>query len=175
MKAHYVSAYGPQSKQVKDCSQGYHFEPSVGEKVLLDMLKETTLVTVLLNRQFDALPENLLIENNTIKSITVLNRQSQQKEQFSGAVFIDATYEGDLIAAAGVPYSLGREGKKEFNEPYAGQVYKLWLAERQEEGLPISRIMRCRLIISDYASLLIRPTGYLFQNRLLTTGKNMFH
>lgn len=134
VKAHYVSVYGPQSKQVKDCSQGYHFEPSVGEKVLLDMLKEAPLVTVLNNRQFDALPENILIENNAIKKVTVLNRLSNQKEQYTGVVFIDATYEGDLIAAAGVPYSLGREGKNEYNEPYAGQVYKLWLADRQEEG-----------------------------------------
>lgn len=134
VKAHYVKTYGPQSKQVKDCSQGYHFEPSVGEKVLLEMLSASPLVTVLTNRQFDAMPENLLIENNTIKRITVINRLDHTKENYRGNIFIDATYEGDLIAAAGVPYSLGREGKNEYNEPYAGQVYKLWLADRQEEG-----------------------------------------
>jgi hypothetical protein len=134
VKAYYVKTYGPQSKQVKDCSQGYHFEPSVGEKVLLEMLAASPQVTVLSNRQFDALPENLLIENNSIKRITVTNRKDQKKENYTGLSFIDATYEGDLIAAAGVPYSLGREGKHEYNEPYAGQVYKLWLADRQEEG-----------------------------------------
>lgn len=134
VKAYYVQKYGAQSQQVKDCSQGYHFEPSVGEQVLLSMLKESPLVTVLTNRQFDALPENLVMEKNAIRRISILNRQTHQKEAYAGAVFIDATYEGDLIAAAGVPYSLGREGKQEYDEPYAGQVYKLWLGGRQEEG-----------------------------------------
>lgn len=134
VKAHYVNTYGAQSQQVKDCSQGYHFEPSVGEKVLLDMLKEAPLVTVLTHRQFDALPENIVIEKNTIKGITILNRQTNRSEKYSGHIFIDATYEGDLIAAAGVPYALGREGKNEYNEPYAGQVYKLWSSNKQEAG-----------------------------------------
>lgn len=134
VKAHYVNTYGAQSQQVKDCSQGYHFEPSVGEKVLLEMLKEAPLVTVLTHRQFDALPENLAIRNNTIQTITILNRNNGQHEIYSGRIFIDATYEGDLIAAAGVPYALGREGKNEYNEPYAGQIYKLWSSDRQEKG-----------------------------------------
>jgi hypothetical protein len=41
--------------------------------------------------------------------------------QFEAAVFIDASYEGDLMALAGVPYAVGREGKSEFNESLAGQ------------------------------------------------------
>ena len=41
-------------------------------------------------------------------------------------IFIDATYEGDLAAAAGVPFRVGREGKNEFGEPGAGSVYKYW-------------------------------------------------
>lgn len=35
-------------------------------------------------------------------------------------VFIDTTYEGDLMAAAGVPYAVGRESREEFGEEYAG-------------------------------------------------------
>ena len=35
-------------------------------------------------------------------------------------VFIDASYEGDLIALAGVGYRVGREAESEFDEPYAG-------------------------------------------------------
>lgn len=35
-------------------------------------------------------------------------------------VFIDTTYEGDLMAAAGVPYAVGRESREEFGEQYAG-------------------------------------------------------
>ncbi len=41
----------------------------------------------------------------------------------SAGVFIDATYEGDLLAAAGAEFRLGRESRDEFNEPHAGVVY----------------------------------------------------
>jgi len=40
-----------------------------------------------------------------------------------GSVFIDATYEGDLAALAGVPYRIGREGRHEFGEEFAGEVF----------------------------------------------------
>lgn len=46
--------------------------------------------------------------------------------EYTGSVFLDATYEGDLGAAAGVPFRVGREGKDEFGEPGAGRVYKYW-------------------------------------------------
>jgi hypothetical protein len=38
-------------------------------------------------------------------------------------VFIDATYEGDLAAMAGVPYRVGREPRSLHGEPYAGVIY----------------------------------------------------
>ena len=41
--------------------------------------------------------------------------------QVEAAVFIDASYEGDLMALARVPYAVGREGRSEFNESLAGQ------------------------------------------------------
>lgn len=134
IRDHYVSTYGEKSKQVKDCVNGYHFEPSIGEKVLLEMLAEAKSVTVLTNRQFEADPANLVMDKQTIRSIHVLNRRDSSRETYHGKVFIDATYEGDLIAAAGVPFATGREGIAEHNEPYAGQVYKLWGAEGQEPG-----------------------------------------
>ena len=41
-------------------------------------------------------------------------------------MFVDATYEGDLAAAAGAPYMLGREGVDEYGEPCAGKFYQRW-------------------------------------------------
>ncbi|MCA9248594.1 MAG: FAD-dependent oxidoreductase [Planctomycetales bacterium] len=43
-------------------------------------------------------------------------------------VFIDASYEGDLMAAAGVGYRVGREAADEFDEPYAGVQSPMELA-----------------------------------------------
>ncbi|MBB5034001.1 FAD-dependent oxidoreductase [Prosthecobacter vanneervenii] len=42
---------------------------------------------------------------------------------FTAKVFIDTTYEGDLMAAAGVSWTIGREGRSEFGEPLAGKQY----------------------------------------------------
>lgn len=39
----------------------------------------------------------------------------------AGAVFVDASYEGDLLAAAGVPYAVGREDRSLYGERYAGR------------------------------------------------------
>ena len=124
---HYTDTYGPESQQVKDCSGGYHFEPSVAAMVFEDMLSEhRDLITVKKLRQFDAYPENVHKENSSIRQITVINRNNGKRERYEGYVFIDATYEGDLTAAAGAPYRTGREGKEEFNEPGAGKIYKEW-------------------------------------------------
>lgn len=127
IKKHYIEKYGPDSKQVQDCSEGFHFEPSVGEKILEQMLEAyRDYITVLKMRQFDAEPSYIKMNDDQIEKIIVLNRETGIREEYTGKIFIDATYEGDLGAAAGVPFRTGREGKQEFNEPGAGRVYKHW-------------------------------------------------
>ena len=133
VKQHYVTKYGADSKQVIDCSDGFHFEPSVGEIILEQMLSEhKDKVTVLKMRQFDAEDQNIVLKNDRIEKIRILNRDSKKTEEYAGKVFIDATYEGDLGAAAQVPFRIGREGKDEFNEPGAGRVYKYWAGPEGE-------------------------------------------
>lgn len=125
--AYYISTYGENSKQVEDCSQGYHFEPKVAAAILQNMLDaEKSHITVRTMRQFNVNPENIVINQGNIRQITIYNRITQKEETFQGKVFIDATYEGDLGGAAGVPYRIGREAQSEFNEPGAGKIYKLW-------------------------------------------------
>lgn len=123
---YYKQTYGAESKQAKDASQGYHFEPKIAGQVFRQMLDAEKNITVLKMRQFDALPKNIVLNDNKIVSIKILNRETNQTEEYRGKVFIDATYEGDLGAAAGVPFSLGRESKSEYNEIGAGKIYKLW-------------------------------------------------
>ncbi len=124
---YYVDKYGADSVQVKDCSDGYHFEPRVAEEVFQQMLDEVkNKVTVLRRRQFDALRENVVLVDGSVSQIRVINRDTGTEEVYRGKVFVDATYEGDLAAAAGCEYRLGREGASEFNEPMAGRLYKAW-------------------------------------------------
>ena len=127
VKQHYIDTYGPGSEQVKVCSDGYHFEPSVGARIFQKMLDgQKDKITVLTMRQFDAEDENIVMRDNRIEKIRILNRETGEMEEYTGSVFLDATYEGDLGAAAGVPFRVGREGKDEFGEPGAGRVYKYW-------------------------------------------------
>jgi len=127
IKEYYIKKYGVNSVQVKDCSDGYHFEPSVAELIFNQMLNEySSKIKVLLMRQFDSKPENVSMENDRIQSIKILNRVTGKQEEYTAKIFIDGTYEGDLGAAAKLPYRVGREGKDEFNEPGAGQTYKYW-------------------------------------------------
>ncbi|MDU1890102.1 MAG: FAD-dependent oxidoreductase [Dysgonomonas sp.] len=124
---YYTEKYGADSKQVRDCSQGYHFEPKVAAQAFQEMLEiEDSNITVLKMRQFDVYPSNIKTENGNIKSIRVLNRNTKKQEEYTGKIFVDATYEGDLGGAAGVPYSIGRESKNEYNEIGTGKIYKLW-------------------------------------------------
>jgi hypothetical protein len=127
IRKYYVDTYGESSEQVKLCSDGYHFEPSAGARVFNEMLAEHSgRITVLTMRQFDAEDGNVTMRDNRIERIRVLNRETGETEEYSGSVFLDATYEGDLGAAAGVPFRTGREGRDEFGEPGAGRVYKYW-------------------------------------------------
>ena len=127
IKQHYISKYGADSKQVKDCSDGFHFEASVAEAVLEQMIAQhKEKITVLKMHQFDTDDRNVVMKDERIEKIRVLNRESKAEVEISGKVFLDATYEGDLGAAANVPFRVGREGKDEFNEPGAGVVYKYW-------------------------------------------------
>ena len=125
-RRYYAATYGEDSQQVKDCSDGYHFEPSVAEKTFLDMLSEHPGITVLYGRQFDSDPANVTMKDSCVQAVKVLDRAKGVVETYAGKVFIDATYEGDLAAAAGIPYRLGRESRSEYGEPCAGRIFRHW-------------------------------------------------
>jgi hypothetical protein len=132
---HYRTTYGADSDQVRAASDGYRFEPSVAEKIFEAMLAEHAgRITVLRRRQFDALPENVLKRRGSVRQITVTNRDTGGRERYRGAVFIDATYEGDLAAAAGAPFRVGRESHAEYGEPMAGRIFVHWGSRRLEPG-----------------------------------------
>ena len=133
IKAYYTKKYGKNSQQVKDCSDGFHFEPSVAEKVFEEMLAEQKgKITVLKKRQFNFSDGDLQMTGTKITGIRVVNRTTGADEYYSGKIFVDATYEGDLGAAAHVPYRIGREARWEYNEPGAGRTYEYWKSDPAE-------------------------------------------
>ncbi|CAN5646308.1 hypothetical protein BH24ACI4_BH24ACI4_03940 [soil metagenome] len=89
------------------------FEPHVAERVFEEMVKEHA-ITVHRDEWLDR--ENGVRKNgDRIVSITMLSGRT-----YAGRMFIDATYEGDLMAAAGVSYHVGREAQSTYQEQWNG-------------------------------------------------------
>jgi hypothetical protein len=88
-------------------------EPSVAKKIVEEMVAEAG-VTVIRNERLNR--ETGVVKHGT--SIASIAMESGRV--FEGAVFIDATYEGDLMAAAGVSYTVGRESNAQYGETMNG-------------------------------------------------------
>lgn len=136
VKRYYIDRYGEDSQQVKDCSDGFHFEPSVAARVFADMLaaEPDSLIDIRTMRQFNFTDADIDLtpDGRRILAIRVVNRETGATEQYEGRMFVDATYEGDLGAAARVPYRIGRESAREYNEPGAGRTYEYWKSDPAE-------------------------------------------
>ena len=90
------------------------FEPHAAEKIFEDFVKEYGL-TVHRNEWLDRSAKGVSKKGGKIRSFRTLSGK-----QYSGKMFIDATYEGDLMAAAGVSYHVGREANSVYNEKWNG-------------------------------------------------------
>lgn len=89
------------------------FEPHVAEKIFEDFILENH-IPVFRDEWLDR-KSGVAIENDKIISLTTLSGK-----KFIGEIFIDATYEGDLMAAAGVSYTVGREPCSQYDEKWNG-------------------------------------------------------
>jgi len=89
------------------------FEPHVAEKVFHQFLERERIPVY-----FEQHLASVVKEGNEITEITMEDGSS-----YRAKIFIDATYEGDLLAAAGVSFHVGREGNAAYDETYAGVQY----------------------------------------------------
>jgi hypothetical protein len=99
------------------------FEPHVAEKILDSWLAEHGIEVVreaLLDREKGVDVTRDSPAGPRIKSITTLAGPTGPSRRFAGKIFIDATYEGDLMAAAGVKYHVGREANSVYGEEWNG-------------------------------------------------------
>ena len=90
------------------------FEPHAAERVFEDFVQENDL-TVYRDEWLDRSAFGVGMENEEIKYFKTLSGNT-----YEGRMFIDATYEGDLMAAAGVSYHVGREANEVYGEQWNG-------------------------------------------------------
>lgn len=91
----------------------WFFEPKVAQAVFRQMLDEAK-VPVLLGERLDR-KSGVARHGPRIATI-----RTEGGKTFAGRVFLDCTYEGDLMAAAGVSYTVGREPNSKYDETLNG-------------------------------------------------------
>ncbi len=104
----------------------YSIEPHVAERVFNDMVREAHVPVHFEARLAAVKKEGLRIRDLVTEDGTV----------FRAAMFIDATYEGDLMAKADVSYTLLREGNAKYGETYNGIHYAPNFAPRTDHARP---------------------------------------
>jgi len=91
------------------------FEPHIGRQVFEKMITEAGVPVVFNERLNRAQGRGVKMSGRRIESITTLSGRT-----YRGRMFIDATYVGDLMAATGVSYTIGREPESQYDEDMAG-------------------------------------------------------
>jgi len=145
----FLKRVGAHYKMNRFCTE---MESSAAEKVYLEMMSEAGVDVIYQAK----LQEKTGVQKRAGK-ITALFLSNG--DTYGAKMFIDATYEGDLMAWSQVPYRIGRESKEEYNESSAGiQQYKV------TGILKPDRINEIRLLGKDF------PLDYLFDETATQGG-----
>jgi hypothetical protein len=89
------------------------FEPHVAERTFESWIKELA-ISVVREARLDR-ARGVVTRDHRIVSIATLDGRT-----YAGRMFIDATYEGDLMASAGATYTTGREANSQYGETLNG-------------------------------------------------------
>ena len=103
---------GRASEQAQEDAM-WTFEPSVAERIFEEMCREASVVVVKQQR----LDLNRGVEKRDGRIVSI---RMESGQTYFGRMFIDATYEGDLMAKAGVSYTVGREANSQYGETLNG-------------------------------------------------------
>ncbi|MGH9327204.1 MAG: FAD-dependent oxidoreductase [Terriglobia bacterium] len=108
----------------------WDFEPHVAENVFRQMAREAG-VKVYYRRRLNE-HQGVVKRGKHIAAARMENGES-----FAARVFVDATYEGDLLGQAGVSFTVGREGRNQYSELFAGvRAVDQWALNRFDVPVP---------------------------------------
>jgi hypothetical protein len=123
VKGHYRERYGADSPQYGACAGGkmVMFEPKVAEAILERLVAPETNLTVYRGYSPVSVERNGAI----VQAVNFAGEHGSLR--LTANAFVEASYEGDLMALAGASFRIGREARTEFHEPRAGRVFTQWL------------------------------------------------
>ena len=166
VRAHYRETYGEDSDQNRLTYGGYFMEPHVAQRIIDDMLANQPKLQTFTRLELVDISKR----DNILTASVYKNRDNDEHVLITHDVAIDGTYEGDLAAASGVEYRVGREGHDEYGERFAGVIYYDWRHNKQEllpesTGEPSDYFQAyCfRLTLSDDANTrvpIVKPASY---------------
>lgn len=102
------------SRLQEDSEAMFGFEPHVAKKIYEELLAEEDVPVVMNDR---LILNSRAVEKKGDKISAIV---TEDGNVYRGKVFIDATYEGDLMAMAGVSYHIGRESNDLYDETLNG-------------------------------------------------------
>jgi hypothetical protein len=147
---YYVEKYGADSPQTKASLNGFRFEPHVAEAIWEAWLREAGVRCV---RE-----EVVQSVEKTGARITALRTESGRT--FRGKVFLDASYEGDLLALARCTFHLGRESRRRYGESLAGVTYPPERAGEEDRKLQPFDYRCCLTNVAENRVPFVEPPGY---------------
>jgi len=127
VREEYRRTLGEDSPEWRLINDGWYYEPSVAERVF-DRLLDKEAERLRFWRGHHLL--SATVQDHRVVEVELETPQGD-RVRVAAKTFIDGTYEGDLAAAAKVPYRVGREGREEFGESMAGIHYMDWKTGRQ--------------------------------------------
>lgn len=113
VEQYYVTRYGAASPQAQDCREGLLFEPHVAEQLWEQWLTQAGVSCV----------RGEVIARVERQGAQLIALHTDQGGSYRGRLFLDASYEGDLLALAGCSFHLGREARDTYGESLAGATY----------------------------------------------------
>lgn len=105
--------HGAHGEGLADDGAVWVFEPSAAQQVIDALVAEARVRVV--HAHMDRRAGGTRVDDRRIRRFTLTDGR-----RVEGRVFVDATYEGDLLAAAGVSYMVGREPNERFGESLSG-------------------------------------------------------
>lgn len=138
---YYRQKYGANSEQVRDSLQGTHAGPEVNHLAFQAMIDPLSIEVLSSHRLLD-----VKTRNRRIESADFLSPDGQRT--IAGHYFVDATYEGDLLAMAGVAFHVGREGEGAYGESLApdtsddqlqGYNFRLTMTDRPDNRVAVPK------------------------------------
>ena len=125
------SEYRPRGKTCWESGEDsmWTFEPSAAEAVLGFWMRDWK-ISVRTNARLDRSMGGVVTKDGKIESIRL-----EDGTIYNADYFMDCTYEGDLMAAAGVSYMVGREGNNVYGETISGIQRRLMKNHQIADGV----------------------------------------